>query len=78
MAYTTWFADKDPLNLLLKVAQSEASSWPVLEMEEKGKLIVSELVEVEMLKILPAVPVETLVMTLLLKLIVVEVPTNTF
>ena len=47
-------------------------------MEEKGRLIVSEFVEVEMLKIVPAVPVETFVTTLLLRVILVEVPTKTF
>jgi hypothetical protein len=34
-------------------------------LEENGRLMTRELVEVEMLKILPALPVETLTMTLL-------------
>ena len=50
----------------------------MLEMEENGKLMVKEFVEVEMLKIVPVVPVETFVTTLLLRVIVVEVPTKTF
>ena len=62
---------------MLKVSQSEAWSWPVLTAEEKGRLMVRELVEVEMLKMVPEVPVETVVMTLEDKLMVVLVPINT-
>ena len=50
---------KEPESLLLKVAQSAPVNWPVLLMEAKGRLMVKELVVVEMLKILPAVPVAT-------------------
>jgi len=67
----------EPLSLLLKVVQSVFCNWPVLLMEAKGKFRVKELVVVEMLKILPAVPVEILVMTLPDKLMEVEVPIKT-
>jgi hypothetical protein len=50
----------------------------VLVIEEKGRFKVKELVEVEMLKIVPVVPVETLVITELPKEIEVEVPIKTF
>ena len=39
-------------------------SWPVLVIVDKGRLMTRELLEVEMLKMLPAVPVETLLMSL--------------
>ena len=55
--------------MLLKVVQSPACNCPVLETEANGKLIVRELVEVEMLKIFPEVPVAIEVITALLKLI---------
>lgn len=63
--------------MLLKLVQSVERSCPVAEREAKGKLIANEFVEVEMLKIVPEVPVETLVMTLLAKVIFVLVPINT-
>ena len=63
---------------MLKVVKSAACSWPVLTVEAKGRLIVKLLVLVEMLKILPVVPVETLVMTLAPREMVVEVPIKTF
>ena len=47
-------------------------------MEAKGRFMVREFVEVAMLKMFPAVPVAMLVMTLLPKVIWVEVPINTF
>ena len=50
----------------------------MLTEEAKGRLMTRELVEVEMLKIVPAVPVETLAITLLLRVKEVEVPINTF
>ena len=61
--------DKKPLvpllpTLLLNVSQSAEASCPVLVMLAVGKLITKALVEVEILKMLPAVPVETLLMTL--------------
>jgi len=49
---------------LLKVNQSAEDSWPVVVMLAVGMLITRLLVEVVMLKILPAVPVETLLMLL--------------
>jgi hypothetical protein len=49
-----------------------------MPLAEKGKFKVRELVEVEMLKILPAVPVVTVVMTLPDREIWVEVPIKTF
>jgi hypothetical protein len=55
--------------LLLKVSQSAEASWPVFKAEAKGRFKVRELVDVEMLKIFPAVPVAIFVMTLLDKLI---------
>lgn len=64
--------------MLLKFNQSEDCSCPVLREEANGRLMVKELVEVEMLKMLPAVPVETLAMMLLDKLMEVEVPIKTF
>ena len=54
-----------PLFLLLKTSQSEEPKEPVAVMEATGMLIMSELVEVEILKMLPAVPVETFWMMLL-------------
>ena len=78
VAKTTWLAASDPLSLLLKVVQSAANNCPVLEMEANGRFIVREFVVVLMLKIFPAVPVETFVITLLLKEIWVEVPMSTF
>ena len=54
--------------LLLKVDQSVEVRQPETEAEELGQLITKDIpvpkVEVEMLKILPAVPVETLLSTL--------------
>ena len=55
--------------LLLKIVKSEDCNCPVLTAEANGRLIVRELVEVEMLKIFPDVPVETVVMTLLERVI---------
>jgi hypothetical protein len=78
VAYKIWLADKDPLSLLLNVAQSVDSNWPVLLMLANGRFIVREFVVVEMLKMLPLVPVATLVMTLFPKVIWVEVPMRTF
>ena len=51
--------------MLLKVNQSADDSWPVLVILAVGRLTTKALVEVEMLKILPAVPVETLLIILL-------------
>ena len=65
VALTTKPLVKAPESLLLKLKKSEAESWPVLLMEEKGRLKTAELVEVEILKILPEVPVETFIITLL-------------
>ena len=67
-----------PESLLLKVKKSEPCNCPVLLMVAVGKLMTKLLVEVVMLKMLPAVPVETLEMTPAAKLMVVEVPINTF
>lgn len=53
-----------PDSLLLKLNQSVLDSWPVLVMLEIGRLMTKALVEVVMLKMLPAVPVETLLMLL--------------
>ena len=57
-----------PESLLLKLKKSEFWSWPVLLILAKGRLTTRELpeprVEVEMLKIVPAVPVETLLIKL--------------
>jgi len=50
-----------PESLLLKVNQSAAWSWPVLLMEEKGRLRVKVVPEIEPLKMLPEVPVAKLV-----------------
>ena len=44
--------------MLLKLSQSEDCNCPVLTEEAKGRLRVKALVVVEMLKILPEVPVE--------------------
>ena len=53
---------------MLKVNQSVSDSWPVLTMEAVGRLMTKALpeplVEVEILKILPELPVETLLMIL--------------
>ena len=49
---------------MLKVSQSVFKSWPVLAPEAKGKFKVKELVVVEILKMLPEVPVEILVIIL--------------
>ena len=65
VALTTKPLVRLPDSLLLKVPQSVAWSWPVLTREAKGRLRVRELLEVEMLKMLPAVPVETLPIILL-------------
>src|SRR3989344_903230 len=62
-----------PDSLLLKVPQSVLDNWPVLTMEAVGILITRALVEVVMLKMLPAVPVETL-LTTPLAMAMVEVP----
>jgi hypothetical protein len=78
VANTTWLAAREPLSLLLKVAQSLESSCPVLLILANGKFMVSEFVVVLMLKMLPEVPVEIFVMTLLERVIWVEVPINTF
>jgi hypothetical protein len=64
--------------LLLKFIKSVGCNWPVFIPLAKGRLILSELVLVEILKIFPAVPVETFVITLLPKVICVEVPMSTF
>ena len=58
---------------MLKVPQSVLDNWPVLTMEAVGILITRALVEVVMLKMLPAVPVETL-LTTPLAMAMVEVP----
>ena len=49
---------------MLKLKKSAAKSWPLLLMLALGRLMTRELVEVVMLKLLPAVPVETLLMLL--------------
>jgi hypothetical protein len=67
-----------PLSLLLKLVQSAARSWPVLEMEEKGRFKVKVLAEILPLKMLPVVPVAKVVTTLLDRVIWVEVPMRTF
>jgi hypothetical protein len=77
VALTTKPLVKEPESLLLKVVQSPAWSWPVFTMEAKGRLMVRELVEVEMLKIEPAVPVVTELMTLAEREMEVEVPMST-
>jgi hypothetical protein len=59
--------------LLLKVRKSEPWSCPVVLRLEMGRLITKALVVVVMLKMLPAVPVETLLTTPEARLIV-EVP----
>ena len=56
---------KEPESLLLKVNQSADDSWPVLVILAVGRLTTKALVEVVMLKMLPAVPVETLLIILL-------------
>ena len=66
-----------PDSLLLKVPQSVLDNWPVLAMEAVGILITRALVEVVMLKMLPKVPVEALAITLLPRLMEVEVPIST-
>jgi hypothetical protein len=76
-AKTIWFAERLPDNLLLKLVQSPLCSWPVFTEDANGRLMVKELVVVEMLNMLPAVPVETLVMTLLDRVIFVLVPIKT-
>ena len=53
-----------PLSLLLNTNQSEEPKEPVAVMEATGMLITRELVLVVMLKMLPAVPVETFWMML--------------
>ena len=58
--------------LLLNVKKSVACSWPVLLMEAKGRLITKALLEVEMLKMLPAVPVETFWIILLTLMLVLD------
>ena len=63
--------------MLLKVPQSTAESWPVLTREAIGRLITKELVEVEILKMVPVGPVETLATTLHERLKEVEVPMRT-
>ena len=60
--------------LLLNVVQSVKDSCPVAAEEAMGKLMVKELVVVLMLKMLPMVPVETVVITLAPRAMVVEVP----
>jgi hypothetical protein len=60
--------------LELKVPQSVEESWPESEAEAVGRLMTKALVVVVMLKMLPAVPVETFPTTEPLKAIVVEVP----
>ena len=60
--------------MLLNVVQSADCSCPVLTVEAKGIFIVREFVEVLMLKIFPAVPVDTEVITLDANPMVVEVP----
>lgn len=50
----------------------------MLTAEAMGRFRVKEFVEVEMLKMVPEVPVEMLVMTLAPRLICVEVPISTF
>ena len=67
-----------PESLLLKVNQSVPVSWPVLTLLAVGKLMTKLLVEVVMLKMLPAVPVETLEMTPAVREMEVEVPIKTF
>jgi hypothetical protein len=67
-----------PDSLLLKLKKSEPWSWPVLVIEAKGRLMTRLLVEVEMLKILPELPVETFWITELASVIWVEVPIKTF
>lgn len=66
-----------PDNLLLKVNQSLAWSWPVLTLLAKGRLRVKVLEEILPLKIAPAVPVARVVTTLVPKEILVEVPIKT-
>ncbi len=56
----------EPESLLLKITKSLPWSCPVFTPEAKGRFIVRELVEVEMLKMLPEVPVETLEIILLM------------
>lgn len=65
--------------MLLKFKKSEPWSWPVLTAEAIGRLMVKLLVEVEMLKIEPEVPVAMfwLRTTLLPKEMLVEVPIKT-
>ena len=67
-----------PPSLLLKVKKSVPCNWPVLTALAKGRLRVRELLEVEILKMLPAVPVETVVITLEDREMEVEVPIKTF
>lgn len=68
----------EPESLLLKLRKSVAWSWPVLTMEAKGRFRVKELVEVEILKILPRVPVAIFIMTLvfipMVEVLVMEMP----
>ena len=45
--------------LALKVVQSVEESWPVLDAEAVGRLMVKLLVEIYILKMLPAEPVAT-------------------
>ena len=68
----------EPESLLLKVRKSVAKSWPLLVMLALGRLMTKELVLVVMLKILPAVPVETLEITPAPREMEVEVPIKTF
>jgi hypothetical protein len=63
-AKTTCPEAREPDSLLLKVVQSVLRSWPLLATLALGRLMTRALpvplVEVEMLKLLPAVPVEML------------------
>ena len=49
--------------MLLKEVQSALESWPVLTKEEVGKFRVKVLPEIEPLKMLPVVPVASVVTT---------------
>src|ERR1035437_4029334 len=59
------------------MVQSRAGSWPVLTPLAKGRLRVRVLLALEPLKMLPAVPVASVVTTLLPRLMVVDVPIRT-
>ena len=68
-----WLTAAEPDSLLLKVVQSVLSSWPELATLALGRLMTSALpvplVEEVMLKLLPAVPVEMLLIMLVGRLI---------